>query len=139
MTFHAIEQMTLHTEDGPREVVDFLSESVAHFERKLGVAHRQLRHKRARFDALHLEIERLREDADQWTEIVNRASRYTGSHTAQRKLIEKCRGLAALKRLAEALEGEISRIEEKLREDSAILLELQKKLREQEGLPIPIA
>ena len=98
-----------------------------------------VRHKRARLDALRLETDRLRGDAEQWAEIVNRASRYTGSHNALRRLIEKCRGLAAVGRLAEGLERDISVLEEKLREDGAIVLELRQKLRKQEGVPFPLA
>lgn len=129
MTFHAIEPLTIwkgRNEGG--EAVDFASQSVAHFERQLDLARRQARGQRARIEALQLEMERLREDALQWAEIVDRGSELADTRTALRKLIEKSRGLAAVERLGERLERELAALEAEVRECSAAVRQLRVQL-----------
>ena len=131
MTFYAIEPLTWQPQNDCREVVDLLSMSVAHFERRLETARLEVRHKRARLEVLRLESVRLREDAEQWGEIVNRESRCAGGRKALRKLIEKSRGLAAVNRLAERLERDLAALEPKIGEHSAAIRELRQQLRGQ--------
>ena len=112
-----------------REVADFLSESVALFERQLGKARREVRYKRARLGVLRLETDRLREDEEQWAEIVNRDSSCVEGREARRKLVEKSRGLAVLRKLCEMLERDLAKLEPSVEEDGAALCELRRKLR----------
>ena len=128
MTFHTSEPLTWLAENNGKKVVDFLSEGVRLFERQLARGHRRVRHQRARLEALALETDRLREDAEQWAEVLDREIRCASNRAALRKLIEKSRGLAALKRLADGLERDLATLEEKVREDSATLCRLQQKL-----------
>jgi len=111
-----------------REVADFLSESVTLFERQLGKARREVRHKRARLGVLRHESNRLREDVEQWTEIVSRDNPCVEGREARRRLMEKGRGLSVLSRLCEMLERDLATLEPRLEEDSAAICNLQQKL-----------
>ena len=122
------ELLTWIPDDARGEVADFLSESVSLFERLLEKARREVRHKRARLGVLRLETDRLREDAEQWGEIVNRDSPGLEGREARRTLIEKSRGLAVLSKLCEMLERDLATLEPRVEEDGATIRELRQKL-----------
>jgi len=130
LTFQAIESLTWQRGTDSGEVVDLVSQDVAHFERKLDLVRREALSRRARLEALQLEKERLREDALQWAEIVDRGSRCADGRTAVHKLVEKSRGLSALEHLGERLERELAALEPELQECSAAVRELQVRLGE---------
>ena len=129
MTLHAIESLTWPSENHSREIAEVLWEGVLLYEQRLRNANREVRRKRARLDVLHLETERLREDAEQWVEIVNGENYRAVDRNALRKLIEKSRGLAAVSRLAESLARDHAQLESQLRKTSAALRELRRQLR----------
>lgn len=131
--FYTSKLLTWIPDDDRREVADFLSESVSLFERLLGKARREVRHKRARLEVLRLETERLREDAEQWGEIVNRDSPGVKGREARRTLIEKSRGLAVLSKLCEMLERDLATLEPSVEEDAATICELRQKLHPKPG------
>ena len=126
---YASEPVTPLPENDRSLVVDFLSESVELFERQLGHARQEIRHKRVRLDVLRLEADRLSEDAEQWSQIANRESRTEIERRAHRKLIEKSRGIVALRYLSEKLERDLSTLEPKVIEDGAAVSELRQRLR----------
>ncbi len=129
MTLHALESLTGPSQNHSREIVDFLSEGVVLYEQQLRNANREIRRKRARLAVLDLETERLREDAEQWVEILNGESHRAVDRNALRKLIEKSRGLAAVSRLAESLERDLAQLESRLRKTNASVRELREQLR----------
>ena len=126
--FDASKPLTWIPNDDRVEVADFLLESVALFERQLGNAYREVRRKRARLAVLRLESDRLREDTEQWVEIVNRDSPCVEGRKARRKLIEKSRGLAVLLGLCKMLERDLATLEPRVEKDSAAICELRQKL-----------